>query len=199
MNVMPFNFLDIEAIDGLPLYPPGDYILEILKVEERPKHADKPPRLLMKNSIVIGPWASEEHVGCVLHTSCPLTPVGAKFLKRLFTACGFTEEVLEQLNGKLDPEWLIGKRYVASLFRHGDQNIVAAERPLEAVKSNTKPEKEADIRPIKKTTTESKEDIKVSQKRKTQQEIKTLHQSIKKFVSRLIAASKQFLKVLREG
>ena len=176
MNVMPFNFLDIEAVANPQLFPPGDYILEIKKVEQRRRPGEERPRLFMDNSIVLGPWASEEHVGESLRTSVPLSPVGVKFLDRLFVACGFTKEMREKVGGELNQEWLVGKQYVASVFKHGNRMLTAAERPL-------KPE------PPKTTVRKESEVPKGA----------ALRDKAKQFLSRLQKACKQFLKVLREG
>lgn len=127
MNVMPFNFMDADAATNLTIYPPGDYLFEIIHIEEREEDEEEYRRLMVTNKIIMGPWQSKEHVGKLLHTSFKLTPYGAKFLKRLLHACGITDEVCEQLDC-FDSEMLIGRRYVASIFIHGGRMITAGER-----------------------------------------------------------------------
>lgn len=129
MGVMPFNFMEVEVATGFD-YPEGDYIFEIEKTEERVNQDGQQKRLLIGNKIVMGPWASEEYKDRKLSNSYQFTANGAKFIKRLLHACGFTDDVIRQQGGQMDHQWLIGKQYVASVFKNGQYTNIGNERPI---------------------------------------------------------------------
>jgi len=84
------------------------------------------------------------------------------------------------MHNKLEPEILIGKRYVAAVYRHGDQMIAAAERTLD------------DVGPIEFPK------VKVASEEKPTIMTKIITEVLE-FISRLRKACKAFVDVLRKN
>ena len=126
---LPFNFMEVETATGFD-YPEGDYIFEVEKTEERMNQDGQNKRLLVGSKIIMGPYASEEYKGRKLSNSYQLTTKGAGFLKRLFIACEIGDDIIRSAGGQLQADWLVGRQYVATVFKNGQYTNITNERPL---------------------------------------------------------------------
>ena len=127
MAFLPIDLTKVDAATGFD-YPPGYYIFQIAAIETRTNNNGDGQRLLVHNQIVMGPGHETKYASRKLANSYQLSEKGAAFLKRLFISCGITDEFIAG-NGGADPDWLIGRQYVAQVIKNGSYTNITNERP----------------------------------------------------------------------
>jgi hypothetical protein len=126
---LPINLANVQPATGFD-YPPGLYMFQVEGTEVRTNNDGSGQRLLVNNSIVVGPGPSTQFQGRKLANSYQLSEKGAPFLKRFFMSCGITEEFIAQNGGNVQAEWLHGRQYVAQIVKQGNYTNITNERPL---------------------------------------------------------------------
>ena len=125
-------FLPVDLAGTKPLtdltFPPGDYLLEITKVESIQTKKEGRPLFQTHNKVImVSPGIDEDTVGAPIRGGYLLDiDMGKRSLMRLIVACGFHES---QINQHFDMNQLVGKQYVAQIGeRNGFPNL-SRERP----------------------------------------------------------------------
>lgn len=128
MTFLPIDLRNVSAATGFD-YPPGYYLMQVERCEIRTNQDGQGQRLLVHNSIVMGPQHETKFQGRKLANSYQLTEKGAPFLKRMFLACGITEDFIAQNGGQVDPDWLNGRQYVCQVVKNQGYTNITNERP----------------------------------------------------------------------
>lgn len=126
---LPINLANVQPAVGFD-YPPGLYMFQVESTEIRTNNDGSGQRLLVSNTIVMGPGPSTQFQGRKLANSYQLSEKGAPFLKRMFLSCGITDEFIAQNGGNVQAEWLNGRQYVAQVIKQGTYTNITNERPL---------------------------------------------------------------------
>lgn len=116
MSFLPIKLDGAQAFtnDG---YPPGDYLFEIVNVEQRQLDSGV-GQLKVKTQIIAGPNGSTQMQGKAYTDSFLLTENAKGFLMALVQACGLTGAHVDQGG----PQSLVGRQFVANLFQKKAQN-----------------------------------------------------------------------------
>lgn len=129
MSFLPINLLNVQPATGFD-YPQGKYLFQVETTDIRANTDGEGQRLLVNNVIIMGPGAGNtQYQGRKLANSYQLSEKGAPFLKRFFLVCGITDEFIAANGGQVDPEWLHGKQFVASVVKNGQYTNITNEKP----------------------------------------------------------------------
>lgn len=128
MAFLPVNLQNVSAATGFD-YPPGYYLMQVDRCEIRTNQDGQGQRLLVHNTIVMGPQHETKFQGRKLANSYQLTDKGAPFLKRMFLSCGITDDFIAQNGGQVDPDWLTGRQYVCQVVKNQGYTNITNERP----------------------------------------------------------------------
>jgi hypothetical protein len=128
MSFLPVNLQNVSAATGFD-YPPGYYLMQVDRCEIRTNQDGQGQRLLVHNTIVMGPQHETKYQGRKLANSYQLTEKGAPFLKRMFLSCGITDDFIAQNGGNVDPDWLTGRQYVCQVVKNSGYTNITNERP----------------------------------------------------------------------
>jgi len=136
MARLNINLSGIKPAEDFEAYPSGDYVLQIAKADATPTNDGSSQYLKMTCSIICGPGASTDLQGKTMFHNKPLSEKAAPFLKKLFNACGITEDMINANGGAPDTDWLINRQFVARVSQkdyNGKMvNNVDQEKPIEA-------------------------------------------------------------------
>lgn len=128
MTFLPVNLQNVSAATGYD-FPPGYYLMQVERCEVRTNQDGQGQRLLVHNTIVMGPQHDTKYQGRKLANSYQLSEKGAPFLKRMFLSCGITEDFMAQNGGNVDPDWLAGRQYVCQVVKNNNYTNITNERP----------------------------------------------------------------------
>jgi len=121
MGFIPINLLGVEAAGDFPVFPPGDYVLKVTKVDQKTSKSSGEPVLQITYEICEGPDGGVQFRGKTFPRSYSLGVKSAGFLKRLVLACGVTEQELASAGGNLTEERLVNSVIRAKISK-GEYN-----------------------------------------------------------------------------
>ena len=129
MTFLPINLLNVQAAAGYD-YPLGSYLFEVESYEVRTNTDGEGQRLLITNKILMGPGAgNNQYTGRKMSSSYQISEKGAPFMKKFFIVCGVSEEFINQNGGQVDPEWLLGRTYCATVGKKNNFLNIGNEKP----------------------------------------------------------------------
>lgn len=115
MAWLPVNVANVVTASGAPDYPAGEYLVKINSYELRTNNDGEGQRVAWSCEFVMGPGPGNvQFAGKKVFHSSGLAEKNLPFLKRFFVICGITEEFIAQNNGYLDPDWLLGRTFMAT-------------------------------------------------------------------------------------
>jgi hypothetical protein len=111
MGRIAVDLRNVDAAGDFPVYPAGEYTLEVKKVDQAVSKNSGEGVLRATFTIIDGPDGSTEYEGKSMVRSYSLQLKALPFLKRFVLACGLDPDQLADL----DDELLIGAHLLATV------------------------------------------------------------------------------------
>jgi hypothetical protein len=137
MPPLNINLGNVQTASDYEAVPVGDYWVMVKNSEQVVNKDGNGKHLKLTLEIKCGPGASIEYAGRTLfHRKGLGSEKSFPFLKKIFVACGFTDEQIMQAGAGLDSDWLIGKEFICKVtqreYNQNMQNDISQEKSVSA-------------------------------------------------------------------